>query len=70
MKSCVRDAILFLLKNNLNTPVQNSFTKGSSCLTNLLETIESWTDFLDKKKKSFDKVPKKRLLQKLSAYGI
>ena len=48
---------------------------GRSCLTNLLETFESWTEDVDKGysvdvifldfQKAFDKVPKKRLLQKL-----
>ena len=49
-------------------------------LTNLLETFESWTEDVDKGysvdvifldfQKAFDKVPKTRLLQKLSAYEI
>ena len=48
-------------------------------LTNLLETFESWTEDVDQGdsvdailldfQKAFDK-EKKRLLQKLSAYGI
>ena len=81
MESCVKDAMLkHLLENNLNTPDQHGFTKGRSCLTNLLETIESWTEDVDQGhsvdvilvdfQKAFDKVPKKRSLQKLSAYGI
>ena len=76
MESCVKDAILkHLLENNLNTPDQHGFTKGRSCLTNLLETIESCTEDVDQEdsvdvilldfQKAFDKVPKKRLLQKL-----
>ena len=48
MESCMRDAMLkHLLENNLNTPDQHGFTKGRSCLTNLLETIESWTEDVD-----------------------
>ena len=81
MESCVKDAMLkHLLENNLNTPGQHGFTKGCSCLTNLLETIECWTEDVDQEnsvdvvlldfQKAFDKVPKKRLLQKLPAYGI
>ena len=81
MESCVKDAMLKpLLKNNLNTPDQHGFTTGRSCLTNVLETIESWTEDVDQEdsvdvilldfQKAFDTVPKKRLLQKLSAYGI
>ena len=69
-----------LLENNLNTPDQHGFTKGRSCLTNLLEIIESWTEDVDQGdsvdvifldfQKAFDKVPKKRLLEKLSAYRM
>ena len=48
MESCVKDAVLkHLLEINLNTPDQHGFTKGLSCLTNLLETIESWTEDVD-----------------------
>ena len=46
----------------------------------MLETFDSGTEDVDKRhsvdvilldfQKAFDKVPKKRLLQKLSAYGI
>ena len=56
------------------------FTKGRSCRTHLLETFESWTEYVDQGhsvyvilgdfQKAFEKVLKKRLLQKLSAYGI
>ena len=65
MESCVKDAMLkHLLENNLNTPDQH----------------ESWTEDVDQGhivdvilldfQKAFDKVPRKRLLQKLSTYGI
>ena len=81
MKSIIRDAMVqHLLENDLCTTAQHGFTNGRSCLTNLLETFESWTEDVDKGysvdvifldfQKAFDKVPKKRLLQKLSAYGI
>ena len=69
-----------LLKNNLNTPDQHGFTKGRSYLTHFLDTFESWTEDLDEGhsvdvilldfQKAFDKVPKKRLLQELPAYGL
>ena len=76
MEYCVRDAILkHLLENNLNTPDQHSFTKGLSSLINLLETFERQKMWIRdivlmlffSFQKAFDKVPKKRLLQKLSA---
>ena len=53
---------------------------GAYCCLALLETFESWTEDVDQGhsvdvilwdiQKAFDKVPKKRLLQKLSVYGI
>ena len=48
MESCMKDAMLkHLLENNLNTPDQHGFTKCRSCLTNLLDTFESWTEDVD-----------------------
>jgi len=51
-----------------------------SCLTNLLESLESWTQALDEGfgvdvlyfdyRKAFDSVPHKRLLGKLKLHGI
>ena len=81
MESIIRDAMVqHLVENYLCTTQQHGFTNGRSCLTNLLETFESWTEDVDKGysvdvifldfQKAFDKVPKTRLLQKLSAYGI
>ena len=81
MESIIRDAMVqHLVENDLCTTQQHGFTNGRSCLTNLLETFESWTEDVDKGysvdvifldfQKAFDKVPKTRLLQKLSAYGI
>ena len=59
---------------------QHGFTKNRSCLTNLLETIEEWTEaiengygldilFLDYQK-AFDTVPHHRLMEKLRWYGL
>ena len=54
--------------------------KGRSCLTNLLEYLETVTKLLDEGvpvdviyldfAKAFDKVPHARLLKKLEAHGI
>lgn len=59
---------------------QHGFVQKRSCLTNLLETLERWTATLDKNscldvifldyQKAFDSVPHKRLIKKLSAYGV
>jgi len=53
---------------------------GRSCLTNLLETLESWTRILDNGfgidviyldyRKAFDTVPHSRLISKLQGCGI
>ena len=37
----------FLEENDATNGYQHEFTKGRSCLTNLLETLEAWTRLLD-----------------------
>ena len=70
----------FLTANNLINTRQHGFMKNKSCVTNLLETLDFLTkclwdkipvviafiDFL----KAFDLVAHKRLVFKLSRYGI
>ena len=66
--------------HNVISEQQHGFTKGRSCQTNLLESLEDWTDILDEGKgldiiyldykKAFDTVPHRRLFHKLSAYGL
>ena len=70
----------FLTQNKLITPYQHGFTKGKSCLTNLLTALNDWTSSLDNGfgtdviyldfQKAFDTVPHYRLIKKLDAYGI
>jgi len=81
MESVIRDNIVnYLDSNHKLSSRQYGFTKGRSCLTNLLETFESWTQALDDGygidviyldyRKAFDTVPHHRLLFKLSQVGI
>ena len=69
-----------LEENNLLSDCQHGFTHKRSCLTNMLESLEDWTETLDRGdkldiiyldyRKAFDTVPHKRLLAKLYGYGI
>ena len=81
MESLIRDAIItHLRKHNLIVESQHGFTKGRSCLTNLLTFLEEVTKAIDQGipvdviyldfSKAFDKVPHQRLLGKLRAHGL
>jgi len=70
----------YLLDNNLLSDKQYGFVKGRSAVLQLLHMMDKWTDRLDDSgqmdviysdfEKAFDKVPHKRLISKLQAYGI
>ena len=81
MESIIKDKIVEHLQVfNLINDSQHGFMKGRSCLTNLLEYLETVTKLLDEGvsvdviyldfAKAFDKVPHARLLKKLEAHGI
>ena len=81
MESIVRDSIVHhLATNKLIRPSQHGFMAHKSCLTNLLEYLETLTKLVDEGHavdmvyldfaKAFDKVPHKRLLNVLQAHGI
>ena len=81
MEKLVRDIIVrHMTENNLFSNAQHGFIKGKSCVTQLLEFLEDITQSIDNGDevdfiyldfcKAFDKVPHRRLLQKLYAYGI
>jgi hypothetical protein len=67
---------------NLFTKRQYGFISGCSTSLQLLEVLDKWTEALDNGhyvdciyrymdfQKAFDKVPHKRLLEKIKSYGI
>ena len=69
-----------MTKNTLFCEAQHGFVPGRSCMTQLLITLELWTEILDRGvsldcsyldfKKAFDSVPHERQLSKRDAYGI
>lgn len=66
--------------NNLICKEQHGFTPGHSCVTQLLDTLDCWTETLDRGgsidaiymdfRKAFDSVPHRRLILKTKAHGI
>ena len=69
-----------LHKHDIILHFQHGFQSGLSCESQLIETVHDWMTALDNKTqidailldfaKAFDKVPHKRLLSKLTSYGI
>ena len=83
MERRVRDKIMeHMAGNNLFTKHQHGFRKGYSCVTQLLDVCDKWTEELDNKncidydivyldfQKAFYSVLHQRLLTKLKGYGI
>ena len=81
LESLVRSRVIeHLNENNLINEAQHGFREGRSCLTNLLETLETWTQIIEEGdgidvayldfRKAFDLVSHKHLLFKMSRYGI
>jgi len=81
MESLIRDRLMgHLMGNNLIEKSQHGFMPGKSCTTNLLEFLEEVTKAVDAGQpvdvvyldfaKAFDKVPRKRLMEKLRAHGV
>ena len=81
LESIVRGHILkHLADNDILSDRQHGFREGRSCLSNLLEVMECWTEILDESdgvdvayldfRKAFDLVSHKHLLYKMSKYGI
>ena len=81
LESLIKDSVTnHLERYNLLSSRQHGFMKKRSCLTNLLSSLETITSGLDEGSgvdiiyldyaKAFDTVPHRRLMNKLSAYGI
>ena len=83
MEKLVRPHMIDHLQSNnliIISDRQHGFVAGRSCTTQLLEVLDKWTRILDEGgavdvvyldfQKAFDKVPHRRLLSKIEAYGI
>lgn len=81
METLIRNKIMEHMKaNNLICKEQHGFTPGRSCVTQLLDTLDCWTETLDRGgsidaiymdfRKAFDSVPHHRLILKTKAHGI
>jgi len=81
MESFVRDKIQSHMEGlNLYCKCQHGFRQGRSCITQLLEVMDDFSNFADNGqdfdviyldfKKAFDSVPHERLLIKIKSYGI
>ena len=81
LEKIVRERIISFMKNEkLFSNRQYGFISGRSTQLQLLEVLDKWTEALDKGHsidcvymdyaKAFDTVPHRRLLYKLSRYGI
>ena len=81
MEKFVKDSLMNHMESNqLFTNGQHGHRKGRSCITQLIEVMEDWTEHLDNHnsvdaiyldfQKAFDTVPHHRLITKLKGYGI
>ena len=81
LESIIRDHVIKHMKeNDLFSPKQFGFISGRSTTLQLLQVLDLWTQILDEGgnidvlycdfMKAFDKVPHKRLVHKVSKYGI
>ena len=81
MEQFIRDVVQNHMEHfKLYCKCQHGFRKGKSCVTQLLEVMDDFSNYIDNGqafdviyldfKKAFDSVPHERLLVKLKSYGI
>ena len=81
LESFVRDQLVdHMEKNLLFSDCQHGFRRHRSCVTQLLDAMNDFTDLIENGecidaiyldfRKAFDTVPHQRLINKLSAYGV
>jgi len=81
MESIICDSVMTYFKlNHLFSNKQFGFMKGRSTSLQLLQILDKWTELLVNRgqidaiytdlEKAFDKIPHKRLISKLSSYGL
>ena len=81
LESIIRDHVVkHMTENNLFSPKQFGFISGRSTTLQLLQVLDIWTQIIDEGgnidvlycdfMKAFDKVPHKRLVYKVSKYGV
>ena len=81
MESIIRDELVqYLTENKYLSENQHGFMSKRSCTTNLLATLDAWTEILDNGNpvdtiyldfaKAFDSVPHIRLMEKVKSYGV
>ena len=81
MESIIRDELVqYLTENKYLSEYQHGFMSKRSCTTNLLATLDAWTEILDNGDpvdtiyldfaKAFDSVPHIRLMEKVKSYGV
>ena len=81
IEKIVRAAVIEpLSRNNLISNEQFGFRNGRSCVLQLIDVMEDWSNYVENDEswdtvyldfeKAFDSVPHERLLRNVSAYGI